>query len=164
MALTRREYSRYRPWWGGSSTRPGHFFLACQMVSAVWMPSRLAGSFLARMIPWREAGSPQTAVGMSRRSGWLSSSTEAKKQFRSQCKITRSPMRHTSLDSIVCSIISWLAPSHKRKTQSPERTEDCVSGLRMLFVQQGGQGLVDEEADAHIQQPLAQGKGNVEHH
>ena len=74
------------------STRPGHFFLACQMVSAVWMPSRLAGSFLARMMPWREAGSPQTAVGMSRRSGWLSSSTEAKKQFRSQCKITRSPM------------------------------------------------------------------------
>lgn len=87
-----REYSRYRPWWGGSSTRPGHFFLACQMVSAVWMPSRLAGSFLARMMPWREAGSPQTAVGMSRRSGWLSNSTEAKKQFRSQCKITRSPM------------------------------------------------------------------------
>lgn len=31
-------------------------------------------------------------------------------------------------------------------------------------MQQGGQGLVDEEADAHIQQPLAQGKGNVEHH
>ena len=31
MVLTRREYSRYRPWWGGSSTKPGHFFLACQM-------------------------------------------------------------------------------------------------------------------------------------
>lgn len=31
-------------------------------------------------------------------------------------------------------------------------------------MQQGGQGLVDEEADAHIQQPLEQGKGNVEHH
>lgn len=33
----------------------------------------------------------------------------------------------------------------------------------MLFVQQGGQGLVDEEADAHIQQALEQGKGDVEH-
>ena len=72
-----REYSRYNSWWGGSSTRAGHFFLACQMVSAVWTPQRLAGSFLARMMPWREVGSPQTAVGISRRSGWLSSSTEA---------------------------------------------------------------------------------------
>ena len=71
------ENSRYTRWWAGRSTRSGHFRLACQMVSAVLTPHRLAGSFLAKMIPWREAGSPHTAVGTSRRSGRESSSTEA---------------------------------------------------------------------------------------
>lgn len=36
-----------------------------------------AGSFLARMMPWREVGSPQTATGTFCRSGRLRSSTEA---------------------------------------------------------------------------------------
>ena len=37
--------------------------------SAVFTPWALAASFLARMIPWRAAGSPQTATGFSRSSG-----------------------------------------------------------------------------------------------
>ena len=90
MVLIRREYWAYNPWWGGSRIRFGHFCLACHTVSAVWMPLRLAGSFLARMMPWREAGSPQTATGTSRSAGLSNSSTEAKKQLRSQWKMTRS--------------------------------------------------------------------------
>ena len=38
---------------------------------------REAGSFFARMMPWRSVGSPQTATGSWRRSGWLKSSQEA---------------------------------------------------------------------------------------
>ena len=96
ISLTRREYSRYSSWWGGSSTSPGHFFRACQIVSAVLTPRRLAGSFLARMMPWRDLGSPDTATGTSHSAGLSSSSTDAKKQFRSQCRITRSPTVITS--------------------------------------------------------------------
>ena len=77
ISFTRREYSSYSSWWGGSSTSTGHFFFACHTVSAVWTPICLAGSFLARMMPWREAGSPQTATGTSHRAGLSSSSTEA---------------------------------------------------------------------------------------
>ena len=77
MAFTFLEYSSYSRWWEGSSTSPGHFCRACQMVSAVLTPKALAASFLARMMPWRLAGSPHTATGRARSSGWDSSSTEA---------------------------------------------------------------------------------------
>ena len=45
--------------------------------TAVLTPQALAGSFLARMMPWRISGSPHTATGECFSSGWESSSTEA---------------------------------------------------------------------------------------
>ena len=68
-ALTFLEYSRYFQWWAGRRIRPGHLRRACHTVSAVLTWNLLAGSFFARMTPWREEGSPHTATGLSRSSG-----------------------------------------------------------------------------------------------
>ena len=74
------------------STSWGHLRFACQMVSAVATPKRLASSFFAKIIPWRFSGSPQTAIGTCRSSGRCTHSTDAKNPLQSQCKIVRSAM------------------------------------------------------------------------
>ena len=56
----------------------GHFFLACQMVSAVCTPNFFASSFFARMMPCLFSGFPQTAMGTLFSSGLSMLSTEAK--------------------------------------------------------------------------------------
>ena len=38
-----------------------------------------------------------------------------------------------------------------------------MPGQPVLFVQQGGQRLVDQEAQSYVQQALAEGEGHVEH-
>lgn len=50
---------------------------------------------------------------------------------------------------------------HKKKTPAPDRggTENVS---RSALVQYPGQGLIDEEAQPHVDQPLHQGKGHVE--
>ena len=93
-SLHLRENFTYSLRCGATSRKSGHFRFACQMVSAVCTPKALAFSFLARMMPWRLSGSPQTAVGPSASDGSSSVSTLAKNELQSQCRMVLSIGHH----------------------------------------------------------------------
>ena len=68
--------------------RPGQDCRACHTACPVTPPLRLAGMFLAGTMPCRSEGSPHTARGSYRHSGCVRQATDAKKLFRSACRIT----------------------------------------------------------------------------